>query len=197
MPFDSSNQTPAFAAAVALFAAGLVATGWLAWRRRQLAKAEERERYAVAERLQAALDRIDIGVVLLNPDTRAEFINRAYRRYFALPDDRADGKPPLIALMYHGRDTRAYELPDDEIDNFIARRVELVRAGDATPVIVRLSTGQVLRMSCTVLPNGGRMLSYTPVTELVRHSDDLADRDYYLAMRDADVFAHGHLHAAE
>ena len=198
MPFDSlSIRDPAFAAAVALFAAGLVAAGRLWWRKRQLEKAEVRERYAVAERLSAALDRIDIGVVLLNADTRAEFINRAYRRYFALPDDRANSKPPLIALMYHGRDTRAYELPDDEVDNFIARRVELVRAGDATPAIVRLSTGQVLRLSCTVLPDGGRMLSYTPVTELVRYSDDLADRDYYLAMRDADVFARGHLHAAE
>jgi len=198
MPFDSlSIRDPAFAAAVALFAAGLVAAARLWWRKRQLEKAEVRERYAVAERLSAALDRIDIGVVLLNADTRAEFINRAYRRYFALPDDRANSKPPLIALMYHGRDTRAYELPDDEVDNFIARRVELVRAGDATPAIVRLSTGQVLRLSCTVLPDGGRMLSYTPVTELVRYSDDLADRDYYLAMRDADVFARGHLHAAE
>ena len=47
MPFDSHTfQDPAFAAAVALFAAGLVAAGWLAWRRHQIAKAEMRERYA-------------------------------------------------------------------------------------------------------------------------------------------------------
>ena len=76
------------------------------------------------QRLSAALDRIDIGVVLLNADTRAEFINRAFRDYFALPDEKADSKPPLIALMYHARDTHAYALPDDEIDGFIARRVE-------------------------------------------------------------------------
>ncbi len=198
MPFDSySLQNPAFAVTVALLAAGIAAAVSLGWRKRQASRAQEREHYAVAERLSAALDRIDIGVVLLNADTRAEFINRAFRRYFALPDDRADSKPPLIALMYHGRDTHAYELPDDEIDNFIARRVEMVRAGDSTPVIVRLSSGLVLRLSCTVLPDGGRMLSFTPVTDLVRYSDDLADRDYYLALRDADVFAGAHLHAAE
>jgi PAS domain-containing protein len=68
----------------------------------------QRGRHATAERLSAALDRIDIGVVLLDSDTRAEFVNRAFRDYFLLPDAKADSKPPFIALMYHGRDTGAY-----------------------------------------------------------------------------------------
>ena len=37
----------------------------------------------------------------------------------------------------------------------------------------------MLRFSCTALPDGGRMLSYTPVTDLVRHTDDPAGADYY------------------
>ena len=196
MPFDSRTLQDTGLVTLAVLGAAVMI--WLWWRNWQIGRANERERYAVAERLSAALDRIDIGVVLLNADTRAEFINRAYRRYFALPDDRADNKPPLIALMYHGRDTHAYDLPDDEVDGFIARRVEMIRAGDAAPVTLRLRSGQALRLSCTVLPDGGRMLSYTPVTDLVRATDDLADRDYYLALRDgADVFAGTHLHAAE
>lgn len=158
----------------------------------------ERERHATAERLSSALDRIGIGVVLFDPDTRAEFINRAFRHYFALPDDIADAKPPLIALMYHGRDTHAYEMPDDELDAFIAERTKLIRAGDATPIDIRLTDGQVLRMSCTALPDGGRMLSYTPVTDLVRHGDDPAMRAHYLAQRQAAERPDGkRLHAAE
>ena len=47
----------------------------------------ERKNHATAERLAAALDQVDIGIVLLDADTRAEFINRAFRDYFALPDD--------------------------------------------------------------------------------------------------------------
>ncbi|MEH2475439.1 PAS domain-containing protein [Nitrobacteraceae bacterium AZCC 2161] len=165
---------------------------------RKKQKAEKRERHATAERLSEALDRIDIGVVLLNADTRAEFINRAFRHYFALPDDKADSKPPLIALMYHGRDIRAYELPEDELDAFIARRVEMIRAGDPTPINLRLTSGQVLRLNCTVLPDGGRMLSYTPITDLIRRNDDLAERDYYLSLRGGgDVFSGSHLRAAE
>ncbi len=148
----------------------------------------ERRHHATAERLSAALDQVDIGIVLLDSDTRAEFINRAFRQYFALPDEKADSKPPFIALMYHGRDTGAYEMPEEELRAFIAERTEMMRAGDSTPININLSDGQVLRFSCTALPDGGRMLSYTPVTELVRHTDDPARADQFRAMRDKRLF---------
>ena len=115
----------------------------------------ERKHHATAERLSAALDQVDIGIVLLDSDTRAEFINRAFRDYFSLPDDKADSKPPFIALMYHGRDTGAFELPEEELSAFIARRTEMMRAGNSTPININLADGQVLRFSCTALPDGG------------------------------------------
>jgi hypothetical protein len=121
--------------------------------------------------------------VLLDSDTRAEFINQAFRQYFALSDEKADSKPPFIALMYHGRDIGAYEMPEEELSAFIAERTEMMRSGDSTPVNINLSDGQVLRFSCTALPDGGRMLSYTPVTELVRHTDDPARAEHFRAMR--------------
>jgi PAS domain-containing protein len=143
----------------------------------------ERHHHATSERLSSALDQVDIGIVLLDSDTRAEFINRAFRQYFALSDEKADSKPPFIALMYHGRDTGAYEMPEDELSTFIAQRTEMMRVGDSTPININLSDGQVLRFSCTALPDGGRMLSYTPVTELVRRTDDPAYAEYYRLMR--------------
>ena len=143
----------------------------------------ERRHHATAERLSASLDQVDIGIVLLDSDTRAEFINRAFRQYFALSDEKADSKPPFIALMYHGRDNGAYEMPEEELSSFIAERTEMMRTGDSTPININLSDGQVLRFSCTALPDGGRMLSYTPVTELVRRTDDPARADHFRAMR--------------
>ena len=142
----------------------------------------ENERHAPAERLASALDQINIGVVLLDRDTRAEFINRAFRNLFQLPDDKADSKPPLIALMYHSRDSRTLKLPEDELDSFIAKRTEMIRAGDSVSDL-HLANGTVLRLSCTALPNGGRMLSYTPVTDLIRWDDPPAMRDELIAMR--------------
>jgi diguanylate cyclase (GGDEF)-like protein len=123
--------------------------------------------------LRAALDEIGVGVVLLDHELRSQFINRAFRRMWALPDAVADHRPPFIALMYHGRDTNAYRVPAAELDAYVAERVRLVRAGDATPLDLRRSNGEIVRMECAVLPDGGRMLSYTTVTDIVRHSDEL------------------------
>jgi len=146
--------------------------------------AVERRHHATETRLAAAFDQIDVGIVLLDAETRAEFINRAFRDYFSLPDARADERPPFVALMYHGRDTGAFELPEDELSDFIARRMEMVRTGDATPINIDLANGEVLRFVCTALPDGGRMLVYTPVTDLVRHTDDPSRADYVRALRD-------------
>jgi PAS domain-containing protein len=194
--FDAANLTRLIMLAIAAGGAAII-TGLLRQRMTD-ALVRQRERHATAERLAAALDQIDIGVVLLDSDTRAEFINRAFRSTFSLPDAKADSKPPFIALMYHGRDTGAYEMPEEELSAFVAERMQMVRAGDSTPINLNLSNGQVLRFSCTALPDGGRMLSYTPVTDLVRHTDHPSDAEYYLSLRGGgDRGLARHLRAAE
>ena len=203
--FLGHRATPGYDAAdlvrllmLAITAAGTAAIAGLLRKRLMDAFAWERKHHATAERLSAALDQVDIGIVLLDSDTRAEFINRAFRDYFALPDQKADSKPPFIALMYHGRDTGAYELPEEELSAFIARRTEMMRSGDSTPININLADGQVLRFSCTALPDGGRMLSYTPVTDLVRHTDDPGNAGYLRSLRGGgDRGLTRHLRAAE
>jgi PAS domain-containing protein len=185
-------------AMLAIAAGGAAIITGLLRQRMTDALARQRERHATAERLAAALDQIDIGVVLLDSDTRAEFINHAFRSTFSLPDAKANSKPPFIALMYHGRDNGAFEMPEEELSAFVAERMRMVRAGDSTPINLNLSSGQVLRFSCTALPDGGRMLSYTPVTDLVRHTDHPADAEYYRSLRGGgDRGLARHLRAAE
>jgi diguanylate cyclase (GGDEF)-like protein len=130
--------------------------------------------------LRAALDEIAIGVVLLDHELRSQFINRAFRRMWALPDAVADRNPPFIALMYHGRDTNAYQIPADQVDAYVAERLRRVRDGVTTPIDLRRTNGEIVRMECAVLPDGGRMLSYTDVTDIVRHSDQLERLRYAL-----------------
>jgi PAS domain-containing protein len=183
VPLGASASELARVALLAIAVTGTAVLTGLLRKRLIDTLAWERRHHATAERLSAALDQVDIGIVLLDSDTRAEFINRAFRDYFALPDDKADSKPPFIALMYHGRDVGAWEMPEDELNDFIAQRTEMMRAGDSTPININLRDGQVLRFSCTALPDGGRMLSYIPVTELVRRTDDPALAEYYRLMR--------------
>lgn len=143
----------------------------------------ERSRRSELRRLSGALDEIDIGIVLLDADTRARFINRAFCHMFKLDTKQAASKLPFVALMYHGRDNFAYEMPEDELNLYISQRIAQVRRGDPTPVDIKLSSGEILRFRCTAMPDGGRMLTYVPITDLIRHSDNPTDRDRLLAQR--------------
>jgi hypothetical protein len=72
---------------------------------------------------------------------KSQFINRAFRRMWALPDAVADRNPAFVALMYHGRDTNAYGIEARSIDAYVAERVRLVRAGDTKPLDLRRTNG--------------------------------------------------------
>lgn len=123
--------------------------------------------------LKLALDEIQIGVLLLGSDMRAQFMNRAFRKMWNVSVSMAEKKPAFVALLYHSRDTNAFQKETPDLDAFIAERIRRVKAGDTTPLDLRRSNGDVIRAHCTVLPNGARLLTYTLVTDIVRHSDEL------------------------
>jgi Osmosensitive K+ channel histidine kinase len=54
----------------------------------------DKKHHATANRLSAALDQVDIGIVLLDSDTRAEFINRAFRIILRCPTSRPTASRP-------------------------------------------------------------------------------------------------------
>ncbi|MBR0794253.1 diguanylate cyclase [Bradyrhizobium jicamae] len=123
--------------------------------------------------LRAALDHIPLGVLLLDGELKAQFINRAFRQMWALPDAVAGRGPTFTELMHHGCKIMAYEMPQAQLDAYVAERVRLVSVGDTAPIDLRRSNGEVIRCQCTPLPDGGRMVSYTMVTDIVRTSDEL------------------------
>lgn len=123
--------------------------------------------------LRAALSEVPYGVVLLDAELRAQFINRAFRKMWRLPDSKADAKPAYVSLMYHGCETRAYDVPEQDLKAYVAQRVAHVKSGNTKPVDLRLTSGEVIRFQGTPLPNGGRMLSYTYVTDIVKQADEL------------------------
>jgi diguanylate cyclase (GGDEF)-like protein len=146
-------------------------------------RALEHERAANRELapLRAALDQSEIGVILLDSEMRAQFINRAFRRLWRLPDEIAARKPAFVGLMYHGRDAKAFAVPPEQLDSYVAEQTALIRTGNERPVDIRLASGDVIRRRCKVLADGGRMLTYGNVSDLVRSADEMAE----LAMTDA------------
>ncbi len=149
-------------------------------RRTQRAVELERASNKELTTLRAALDQSEIGVVLLDSEMRAQFINRAFRRLWRLPDELAALKPAFVGLMYHGRNAKTFLAPAGQID-FIAEQTARVRAGDEQPIDIRLANGEVVRSRCKALADGGRMVTYGNVSDLVHSAEEMAE----LAMTDA------------
>ena len=123
--------------------------------------------------LRAALDVMPLGIVLLDQKLNARFINQAFRRMWALPDEVADRHPSFAVLMHHGRDTGAYEMPMDQLEAYVAERIELITRNESFQIDLRRMKGDVIRKQCAPFPDGGRMLSYMEVTDIVRQADEL------------------------
>ena len=123
--------------------------------------------------LYAALDNTKPGIMLLDKDLRAQYANPELHSMFKSPPEFIAGKPLYAEMLQHARRTSAYEVSQQEIDAYVARRLEWARSGDPTPVDQKLSNGRVIRSQCAMLPDGGRMLTYSDVTDIVRHSEEM------------------------
>ncbi len=123
--------------------------------------------------LRAALDQIEEGVVLLDRDMRTHFMNRAIREIGSHREYAPGERPSFAELLDEVRVNSAYAIPADQVDAYVAHRVEYVRSGNPNPVDLHMADGKVLRFKCNALPDGGRMLIYTNVTDLVRNAEQL------------------------
>jgi len=71
--------------------------------------------------LQAALDHVDYGVLLLDENLRARFINQASRQLWNMPEALANNRPAFIDLMRHACNSGAFALPASERGAYVKR----------------------------------------------------------------------------
>jgi PAS domain S-box-containing protein len=126
------------------------------------------------QELNAVLDAIDYGVLFMGPDLRAKIINRAFRKIWGISDEFIQQTRPTMAdLINYNRHNNLYDVPPQEFDDYVARRVEAVRLGKQAANEMRRRDGRIIQHQMMVLPDGGRMLTYFEITE-IRRSEELA-----------------------
>jgi diguanylate cyclase (GGDEF)-like protein len=123
--------------------------------------------------LRAIVDDLDYGIVVLDAERRVAFVNRAFRAFWNVPDAVAAARPTFVKLMYHGRGLSVYAVPQHRFGEYIAKQLEAIRSGDDAPVNIRLTSGATIQFRCKVLPDGGRLLSYGNVSDLIRQAETL------------------------
>jgi diguanylate cyclase (GGDEF)-like protein len=125
--------------------------------------------------LTSALDEVGYGILLLDSDLQARFINQAYYRIWGLPPAPAGTTYNFPDLMEYGRKTGILKIAPTAMDDYVSQRVAQVRAGRQPPVQLRLTDGRTLQFECIALPDGGRMLTYADISELVHTADQLRE----------------------
>jgi PAS domain S-box-containing protein len=128
-----------------------------------------RQRDSFLQDLNAVLDTIDYGVLFMGPDLRAKIVNRAFRQMWGISDEFIrDTRPTMSDLINYNRYNNLYDIAPPEFDNYVAWRVEAVRAGTATMGEIRRRDGRIIQYQMVALPDGGRMLTYFDITDIRR-----------------------------
>lgn len=122
------------------------------------------------ETLYAALDNVHSGLLILDGDMRARYSNPALHRMFKVfSADQIRHERPFYGDMLQGA---AGALAVD-VDDYVARRLAWVASGDTAPMDLNMTNGTVLRCHLAILPDGGRMLIYSEVTDIVRNAQQM------------------------
>ncbi|CCD96947.1 Diguanylate cyclase (modular protein) [Bradyrhizobium sp. ORS 375] len=123
--------------------------------------------------LRSVFDEIQSGILLLSKDTHVQFCNLTFRQMWNIPDELVEGRPAFGDVLKFCIDAGSFDLGDVDADAHVKARIRSIEAGDSRPIDLRRPDGQVIRVQCTSLPDGGHLLTYTRITDIVRHSDEL------------------------
>jgi signal transduction histidine kinase len=142
-------------------------------RREEELAAASREKDAVLAELQEVLDAIDYGVLLMDADLNVRMRNGAYRKIWNISEDFHKPGERKTLLEYYQNARALYEVPDEDWEDMLEKRLQAIREGRTDPPENRLTDGKILKRECVSLSNGGRMLTYFDITELKRAQDAL------------------------
>ena len=121
--------------------------------------------------LRAILDELNVGIVLLDKEHRVQFINRAFRRFWRVPEAMVASELTFARLMYHGRGLKTYAVSHDRMSEYVAKQMNLIQTGEEGPLQIRFANGAAIQFRCKALSDGGRLLTYGNVSELAHQAD--------------------------
>jgi len=130
---------------------------------------------AELQNLRDAFDQIDYGIMLLDRNLCAEFMNRAVCELGKLDIPKPGERPAFADLIRQVARNAAYAAPKAELDALVARRIAWVSSDKPEPTTIHMADGRVMGITCIVMGDGARMLTYTDETETLRHVDELEE----------------------
>ncbi|MEE4289995.1 MAG: PAS-domain containing protein, partial [Erythrobacter sp.] len=114
------------------------------------------------ELLQIAIENIDTGVALVDADMALVAWNTRYQEMFALPEALVQPGTPIADLIRYNQ--RGSGLSAEAVEDYVARRLDHMRAGHHHRHESEQADGRVMRIVGSPTPGGGYVTSYTDIT---------------------------------
>ena len=149
-------------------------------RREQELDRANRDLDLLLQEVQSVLDTMDYGVLMIGPDQHLRLANRAFRELWGLPESFLASKPSVRELIEFNRSSGLYAVAEEDFDDYVKDRLEMVRKGDPTPVEFLRGDGKILQYRVQPLPGDGRMMTYFDITSLKRREAELAQKSELL-----------------
>ncbi|MDA1100788.1 MAG: ATP-binding protein [Proteobacteria bacterium] len=121
---------------------------------------------AISAELTAVMEALDYGILLLDSNLNVRLANRAYQRIWGLPSEILIPGRPYSELVEFNRYNGIYNVADEEWDDWLETRELPLQAGGFPATELERADGIALLIQCTVMPDGGRMLTYLDITKM-------------------------------
>ena len=115
--------------------------------------------------LISALDEVEYGLILLDSEFQAQFINRAFYKIWALPELSNGSTYNFADIVEHGRRTGLYVTAPGSIQDYVRQRKGRLR----------LSDGRILKFRCKALRDGGRLMTFDDISDFDRTAELLRE----------------------
>jgi diguanylate cyclase (GGDEF)-like protein len=91
----------------------------------------------------------------------------------SLPEPPAGETYHYADILDFARKVALWDIPASATDAYVANRMALVQSGTQPTENLRFRDGRIFKFVCKVLPDGGRMLTYADITDLVQTAEQL------------------------
>jgi diguanylate cyclase (GGDEF)-like protein len=124
-----------------------------------------------------ALDIVDFGVLLLDRDLRARFMNKRIAEVWNIQPDFLATPRTFRELTDNAAANGRYAVPDADLTAYLDMREAEIRAGSIPPTQIEFADGRHILFRCVACADGGRILTYADISlELRREANDAVAR---------------------
>ncbi|MBO0345412.1 PAS domain-containing hybrid sensor histidine kinase/response regulator [Roseibium limicola] len=131
--------------------------------------------------LQTALDQVRQGIGVFDKDLRLICWNRQFRLLLGLPPEYGQVGTPLDTILRYNAERG--EFGTDPVEAIVSDRLDKLVVSQDTFQERLMSTGTVLEVRVSPMPDGGIVMTYTDITERVLAEEALARANETLERR--------------